>query len=98
MSRPSKFSPEVRERAIRMVAESRGEHGSQWGAIRSVSEKLGCTAETLRRWIRQAEVDQGKRAQRVAGNASNAAFAATLARLPMQLPMIKTALRAAGRI
>jgi transposase len=45
-----------------MVAESRGEHGSQWGAIRSVSEKLGCTAETLRRWIRQAEVDQGKRA------------------------------------
>ena len=62
MSRPSKFSPEVRERAIRMVAESSGEHGSQWAAIRSVSEKLGCTAETLRRWIRQAEVDQGKRA------------------------------------
>ena len=46
----------------------------------------------------QMSVDQGKRAQRVAGNASNAAFAATLARLPMQLPMIKTALRAAGRI
>jgi transposase len=45
-----------------MVAESAGEHGSQWAAIRSVSEKLGCTTETLRRWIRQAEVDQGKRA------------------------------------
>jgi len=46
----------------------------------------------------QMSVDHGKRAQRVAGNASNAAFAGTLARLPMQLPMIKTALRAAGRV
>ena len=62
MSRPSKFSPEVRERAIRMVMESSAERGSQWTAIRSVSEKLGCTTETLRRWIRQAVVDQGKRA------------------------------------
>ncbi len=44
-----------------MVGESIGERGSQWAAIRSVSEKLGCTAETLRRWVRQAEVDQGKR-------------------------------------
>jgi len=62
MSRPSKFSPEVQERAVRMVEESRGEHGSQWAAIRSVAEKLGCTTETLRRWVRQAEIDQGKRA------------------------------------
>jgi transposase len=45
-----------------MVEESRGEHESQWAAIRSVSAKLGCTAETLRRWVRRAEVDQGKRA------------------------------------
>jgi transposase len=62
MSRHSKFSPEVQERAVRMVEESRGEHESQWAAIRSVAAKLGCTTETLRRWVRQAEVDQGKRA------------------------------------
>ena len=62
MSRSSKFSPEVQERAVRMVEESRGQHESQWAAIRSVSAKLGCTAETLRRWVRRAEVDQGKRA------------------------------------
>ena len=62
MSRSSKFSPEVQERAVRMVEESRGEHESQWAAIRSVAGKLGCTTETLRRWVRQAEVNQGKRA------------------------------------
>ena len=62
MSRSSKFSPEVQERAVRMVEESRGEHESQWAAIRSVAAKLGCTTETLRRWVRQAEVNQGKRA------------------------------------
>src|SRR4029450_2544459 len=62
MSRSSKFSPEMQERAVRMVEESRGEHESQWAAIRSVAAKLGCTTETLRRWVRQAEIDQGKRA------------------------------------
>ena len=62
MSRLSKFSPEVRERAVRMVLEHRGDHDSQWAAIRSIAGKIGCTAETLRRWVRQTEVDEGKRA------------------------------------
>ena len=61
MSRPSRYSPEVRERAVRMVREHEAEHGSNWAAIRSMAEKLGCTAETLRRWVRQAERDTGVR-------------------------------------
>lgn len=61
MARPSKYSPEVRERAVRMVREHQAEHESQWAAIRSMAEKLGCTAETLRRWVRQAEGEAGVR-------------------------------------
>ena len=61
MGRPSKYSPEVKERAVRMVHEHATEHGSQWAAIRSIAEKLGCTAETLRRWVRQDERDHGRR-------------------------------------
>jgi transposase len=61
MARPSKFSPEVRERAVRLVLEGRGEHGSQWAAITSIAAKIGCTQETLRRWVLQAERDAGKR-------------------------------------
>jgi transposase len=56
-----KYSPEVRERAVRMVFEHEGEHASQWAAISSIAAKIGCTAETLRGWIRQAERDQGRR-------------------------------------
>jgi transposase len=62
MGRPSKHSPELRERAVRMVFEHAHEHPSQWATIRSVAEKLGCTTETLRRWVRQAERDAGHRA------------------------------------
>ena len=61
MKTPSRFSPEVRERAVRMVLEHQGEHGSQWAAIGSIAEKIGCSAETLRHWVRQAERDQGRR-------------------------------------
>ena len=55
------YSPEVRERAVRLVLEQQQEHESQWAAIESIAGKMGCTAETLRRWVRQAERDQGKR-------------------------------------
>jgi transposase-like protein len=62
MKTSTNFSPEVRERAVRMVREHRGEHESQWAAICSIATKIGCTAETLRRWVRQAEKDSGERA------------------------------------
>src|SRR5262249_17907414 len=61
MTRASRFSPEVRERAVRMVQEHAEKHESQWAAICSIAEKIGCTAETLRSWVRQAERDAGRR-------------------------------------
>jgi transposase len=61
MTRASRFSPEVRERAVRMVFEHAPAHASQWAAITSIAEKIGCAAETLRSWVRQAERDAGQR-------------------------------------
>ena len=60
--RTSPYSPEVRERAVRMVFDHQGEHASQDEAIRSIAQKIGCSGETLRNWVRQAERDQGQRA------------------------------------
>ena len=62
MRKSENYSPEMRERAVRMLLEQQNEHSSQWAAIVSVAEKIGCTAETLRRWVRQAERDAGQRA------------------------------------
>ena len=61
MGRPSRFSPEVRERAIRLVMEQRPGHPSEWAALQAVATKLGTTAETLRKWVRQAERDTRQR-------------------------------------
>jgi transposase len=61
MGRPSKYPAELRERAVRMVFEHAHEHPWQWATIRSVATKLDCTTECLRRWVRQAERDAGKR-------------------------------------
>ena len=56
------YSAEVRERALRMVLEHRGEHASEWAALVSISAKIGCNAETLRSWVRQSQRDEGLRA------------------------------------
>jgi transposase-like protein len=61
MNTSKRYSPEVRERAVRMVLEQQTEHSSQWATIQSIASKLGCTSETLRRWVRQTERDQGIR-------------------------------------
>ena len=61
MARSSRFSQEVRERAVRMVFEHRGEYASEWEAMGSIAEKIGCSAETLRKWVRQSQVDAGGR-------------------------------------
>lgn len=57
----NRFSPEVRERAVRMVFDHQAEHASQWATIMSIAAKIGCNPETLRSWVRQAERDHGKR-------------------------------------
>jgi transposase len=61
MERRGRYPAEVRERAVRLVFEQQESHASQWAAITSIAAKMGCTAETLRHWVRQAERDAGAR-------------------------------------
>ncbi len=61
MSKRIRYSPEVQERAVRLGSDHQREHESQWESIQSVASKIGCTAETLRKWVRQTETDQGLR-------------------------------------
>jgi transposase-like protein len=58
----NKFSPEVRERAVRMVVDHERDHPSRWAAVVSIAEKIGCVPKTLHEWVKKAEVDSGKRA------------------------------------
>ena len=62
MRKSNKFSPEVRERAVRLVQEHRGQYPSLWAAIESIAPKIGCVPQTLLEWVKQAEVDVGARA------------------------------------
>jgi transposase len=62
MRKSNKFSPEVRERAVRMVQEHRGQYPSLWAAIESIAPKIGCVPQTLLEWVKQVEVDVGARA------------------------------------
>ncbi len=61
MNTKKRYSPEIRERAVRMVFDHQNGYESQWAAMCSISSKIGCTAETLRKWVRRSEIDQGKR-------------------------------------
>jgi len=61
MSRSNRYSPEVRERAVRMVFDHRADYPTEWAAITSIASKIGCSAETLRNWVRQTERDAGLR-------------------------------------
>ena len=61
MTRPGRYPPELRERAVRLVFEHQDEHASQWAAITSIAHKFGISAETLRKWVRRAETDDGLR-------------------------------------
>ena len=61
MRKSPKFSPEVQERAVRMVFDAKDQYPSQWAAIESIAGKIGCTGETLRKWVRQGERDSGTR-------------------------------------
>ena len=61
MAAASKYSPEVRERAVRMVLDQRDQYASQWEAIRSIAAKIGCSSESLRKWVQRSAIDSGRK-------------------------------------
>ncbi len=61
MRKPTRYTKGVRDRAVQMVLDHEGEYDSQWAAVTSIAEKIGCTPETLRKWVRRAETDAGRR-------------------------------------
>jgi transposase len=61
MNKSNKFSPEVRERAVRLVSDQRGEYPSLWAAVESIAPKIGCVPQTLLDWVKRHEIDSGKR-------------------------------------
>ncbi len=61
MNKTNKFSPEVRERAVRLVQEHRGEYSSLWAAVESIASKIGCVPQTLLEWVKREEADTGIR-------------------------------------
>ena len=61
MASQNRYSSEVRERAVRMLHEQEASHPSRWAAMQSIAQKIGCTAETLRKWVERAEIDEGRR-------------------------------------
>ena len=62
MGKQNRYSKEVRDRAVRMVFEHEGQHGSRWATIRSIAPKIGCSPEALRKWVQRAEIDSGRQA------------------------------------
>jgi transposase-like protein len=70
MTNTKRFSPEVRERAVRLVFSQEQEHSSQWACIEAIAPKIGCTPQTLRTWVKQAEIDQGRVVEQKVGKTS----------------------------
>ena len=73
MARPSRYSADFRARAVRLVAEGRPDHDTEWAAITSVASKLGVSTETVRKWVRRAEIDSGQRPGTTAEESARAA-------------------------
>ncbi len=82
MNKSKKFSPEMRERAVRMVQEQRGEYPSLWAAIESIAPKIGCVPQTLHEWVKRQEVDAGVREGVTTGEAQRVKLATELSRRP----------------